>query len=341
MRHLLAGTVVVSVLAVAASAQAEEGACGWVSAGWNAPNGAVVFNRGVGPVRPVMDAIGEYRTHSMLSHGPGGGVTHATLATPTQTDWPGVCTKPINGNHLRYGYPGLEQINQGGAYLSLYSGGGVEWTGWQQGDATQAALIGDSLWYNHPFVTDASRTDSGQGIDRPLWHNMRVNYSLFQYRDLQSVHQTSGDSANNGMVCSTFLAYAHNYAGRGYVPPHIYSHGQIANASNALYSGVYNECKASLGWFLNAALTVACPFYNVCGNAGNQVANCMSSNVCDSSDERYWKSVRDNPNTIAASISPDRIGGWGVHPMHLTVWGPDYSHQLQWNSGGNVYGCWQ
>ena len=342
MRHLLAGTVAVSALVWTGNASAAEGACGSTAAGWNAPNGAVVFSRGEGPIRPVMDAIGEYRTHSMLSHGPGGSTSHATLATPTQTDWPGVCTKPINGNHLQYGYPGLQQINQGGAYHSLYSeGGSVEWIGWQQGDPAQAALIGDSIWYNHPFVTDRSRADSGQTIDRPLWHNMRINYSLYQYRDLESVHHMPGDAANNGMVCSTFLAYAHNYAGRGYVTPYTYSHGQIANASNALYAGVYNQCKASLGWFLNAALTVACPFYNVCGNAGNQVANCMATNSCDSSSASPWKGVRDDPNATATSISPDRIGGWGVHSMHNTVWGPDYSHQLQWNSGGNVYGCWQ
>jgi hypothetical protein len=88
-------------------------------------------------------------------------------------------------------------------------------------------------------------------------------------------------------------------------------------------------------------LTVACPFSNVCGNAGNQVANCMSANRCDSSDGNIWKGVRDNPSATASSISPDRIGGWGVHPISTTLWAPDYSHQLQWNSGGNVYGCWQ
>jgi hypothetical protein len=71
------------------------------------------------------------------------------------------------------------------------------------------------------------------------------------------------------------------------------------------------------------------------------VANCMSTNACNNASDSPWKSVRDNPSTTATSISPDRIGGWGVHPIRNTVWGTDYSHQLQWNSGGNVYGCWQ
>ncbi len=341
MRRLLAGSVAVSALMLGGSAQAS-GACGWTSAGWNAPNGAVVFNRGPGPIRNVLDAIGEYRTHSMLSHGPGAGVSHATMKTPKQTDWPGVCTKPINGGELQYGYPGLEQVNQGGIYHYIYEeGAAAEWTGWQQGDPAQAALIGDSLWFNHPYVSDVSRVDSGQYLDRPVRNGYRVNYSLFQYKDLETTHLIPGGGANEGIVCSTFMAYAHNYAGRGQVTPYTYSHEQIANASNSLYTGVYNECKESLGWFTNALLTVACPFYNVCGNAGNQVANCMSTNRCDTSDGKYWRGVRDDPNTTATSLSPDRIGGWGVHPINNTVWGPDYSHQLQWNSGGNVYGCWQ
>lgn len=337
----LAGCLALTTVVLAGPALAE-GECGWTSAGWNAPNGAVVFDRGAGPIRDVLDAVGEYRTHSILSHGPGAGVSHATMRDPDQNGWPTVCSRPLNDNQLRYGYPGLEQVNQGGIYMYMYGdGGGPEWTGWQQGNPAQAAIVGDSLWYNHPFVSDVSRHDAYQVIDRPLRHGMRVSYSLFQYRNQEAVHQLPSNSANNGMVCSTFLAYAHIYAGRGEVTPHTYSHALIANASNSLYTGIFNACKQSFGWFEDAVLTVACPFYNVCGNAGNQVANCMSANRCDTSDGNIWKGVRDNPSATASSISPDRIGGWGVHPISTTLWAPDYSHQLQWNSGGNVYGCWQ
>ncbi|HEX8818401.1 MAG TPA: hypothetical protein VF794_00625 [Archangium sp.] len=330
-----------SALALAGTAQAED-ACGSTPAGWNAPNGAVVFDRSFGPIRDILDAIGEYRTHSMLSHGPGATVSHATMANPSQEPSPEVCGKPMSGFDLRYGYPGLEQINQGGIYMNLYGkDSGPEWTGWQQGNPSQAALIGDSLWFNHAYVSDRSRVDLGQYIDRPVRNGARVNYSLFQYRVVETAHQIPGGAVNGGMVCSTFMAYAHNYAGRGVVTPHTYSHAQLANAVNSLYTGVFNECKESLGWFTGAMLTMACPSSNVCGNAGNQVANCMSTNQCDTADSRPWKGVRDDPHATAISISPDRIGGWGVHPLDNTIWGPDYSHQLQWNSGGNVYGCWQ
>ncbi|MBZ4421152.1 hypothetical protein K8638_32290 [Myxococcus sp. RHST-1-4] len=342
MRRFLAGCLTMSALMWAGPATASE--CGYTAAGWNAPNGAVVFDRGAGPIRNVIDAIGEYRTHSMLSHGTGGGVSHATMKDPDQNGWPTVCGTPLNVNQLQYGYPGLEQINQGGIYHYMYdpNGYGPEWTAWQLGDAMGAAQVADNLWYNHPYVSDVSRVDANQYIDRPIWNGARVPYSLFQYRDLQTVNQMPGSAANNGMVCSTFLAYAHHYAGRGYVSAYTYSHDRIATASNSLYSGVYNHCKSSLGWFENAALTVICPiFWNVCGNAGNQVTNCMSANRCDTSSSSIWKGVRDDGSTTATSISPDRVGGWGVHPISTTLWASDYSHQLQWNSGGNVYGCWQ
>ncbi len=342
MRRFLAGCLAVSVLVVSHAANASE--CGYTSAGWNAPNGAVVFDRGDGPIRNVIDAIGEYRTHSMLSHGAIGAVSHATMEDPDQNGWPTVCGTPLNVNQLTYGYPGLEQVNQGGIYHYMYNpdGSGPLWTAWQLGDAMGAAQVADSLWFSHPYVSDVSRVDANHYIDRPLWNGARVPYSLFQYRDLQSVNQMPGSANNNGMVCSTFLAYAHSYAGRGQVSAYVYPHDRIANASNSLYTGVYNHCKTSLGWFENAALTVICPiFWNVCGNAGNQVANCMSTGRCDTSSSTPWKSVRDNASTTATSISPDRVGGWGVHPMSSTLWASDYSHQLQWNSGGNVYGCWQ
>lgn len=340
MRRVLAGCLTVTALGLATPAAAE-GECGYAPAGWNAPNGAVVFSRGPGPIRDVLDAVGEYRTHSMLSHGPGAGVSHATMRTPDKRGWPEVCGLPMVAGQLQYGYPGLEQINQGGIYMYLYGDSGPEFLGYQRGEASGAALIADTLWYNHDYTSQTSRVDSNQIIDRPLRHGDLISYSLYQFRDLEAVHQMPSHSVNNGMVCSTFLAYAQNYAGRGVVSPHTYSHAQIANVSNSLYAGIYNTCKQSLGWFESAALTVACPFINVCANAGHQVTNCMSANWCDTSDANIWRGVRDNPSATATSISPDRIGGWGVHPINVSHWAPDYNHQIQWNAGGNTYGCWQ
>jgi hypothetical protein len=282
----------------------------------------------------------------MLSHGPEGGVSHNTMSTPDMNGWPKVCTTPLQTETLRKGYPGVEQINQGGIYSYLYGAGGEAgsstWLGWQLGDSTAAAQIADSIWWNHPYTSDMSRFDSNQWIDRPIRNDERVNYTLFQYRDIEAAHAIPGGSRDNGMVCSTFLAYAHAYAGKGQVEPHTYEHALIADASNQLYNTVKDACHSHVGFWGGLLLGVACPFYDVCGRAGSQVTNCMAEGRCDSTDAKIWKRVRDNPDTTATSISPDRIGGWGAHSgTPTTVWSSDYTHELQWNSGGNVYGCWQ
>src|SRR5688572_22782669 len=71
-------TATLSLLhATAASAETK---CGSTSAGWNATRGAAVFARDAdGIVTPVFDAVGEYRTHTMFSHGPGSWVSHVTM----------------------------------------------------------------------------------------------------------------------------------------------------------------------------------------------------------------------------------------------------------------------
>jgi hypothetical protein len=341
----LASLGALALTAAATPAQAAEN-CYTAPASWNAPNGAVVFSRGEsGPITPVIDAVGEYRTHSILSHGPGGGASHATMGTPDMRPWPDVCTLALKAEQLRNGYPGLEQVNQGGIYSYMYGNKShttaTHWVAWQLGDATRAATVADAMWYNHPYAADLSRFDSSQYVDRPLRNGARVNYSLFQYRDQEQVHQMPSTSVNNGMVCSTFLSYAHAYGGQGVVSAYTYNHSQLATASNSLYNTVVSDCRNHVGFWGGLLITVACPFTDVCARAGSQVTNCMSANRCDTADGNIWRGIRDNPSTTATSTSPDRIGGWGVHPITTTLWGPDYSHQLQWNSGGNVYGCWQ
>jgi hypothetical protein len=316
------------------------GGCGYAPGTWNAPNGAVVFNKGPGPVDAVLNAVGEFRSHSMLSHGPGGGVSHATMKLPAENSWPLVCGLPLNADQLRNGYPGLEQINQSGIYTFLQ---GSTWMGYQRWNAAGAEAIANNLWWNHPLFFDASIENPSQGIDRPARNGARVNYSLFQFRDLEQTHNIPSSATNNGMVCSTFLAYAHNYAGQGRLTPHTYAHGSLTAAADALYNSVNNDCRNANGFWGGALLTFVCPFYDVCSNAANQVANCMATNSCDRSEAHIWQGVRNDPVSVARSISPDRLGGWGVHwgtRDASNVWAPDYTHPVQWSSGGNVYGCW-
>jgi hypothetical protein len=281
----------------------------------------------------------------MLSHGPGGYVSHATMKTPDMTSgWPDVCYWPVNRDQLTHGYPGLEQINQGGIYQFLYGDTDpnmrTTWMGWQLGDPNRAAAIADWVWFSMPYD---SETRNGAPIWFPKRGDARVPYTLFQYRTIEDTN-VGGGAWNNGMVCSTFLSYAHAAANQGVIPAHTYSHQQIVSAIDGLHSGVYNECAAHNGFWGSALATVTCLFDNVCANAADQVVNCMATHNCNSSDDAYWKGVRNDPLAVASSISPDRIGGWGIHPWGsapgASTWSADYSHQVQWNSGGNVYGCW-
>lgn len=347
-RHsALSMLVALAALGAAESAQAAQ-ACGYSSSGWNAPNGAVVLTRGEsGPITAVINALGEYRTHSLLSHGPGKAVTHSTMRTPEQASWPSLCSVPIKPEQLRSGYPGLERVNQGGAYRYIYgadaSDQNTKFVTYQVGDPQRAALIANHVLWDYGLVAGPSLVDATQTIYRPWVRGGVSPYVLFQYRESEGTPY--GDaSRNNGMVCSTFLAFASAAAGDNVVVPYTYNHATIANAANSLYSNVKSECKSTLGYWGGIGASLACPiFWDVCGNAGNQVTNCMSNDSCSNNNADIWKGIRDDPNSTASSVSVDRIGGWSGHSWGGTddaVWSTDWSQNVQWNSGGNVYGCW-
>src|SRR5438105_3767745 len=50
-------------------------------AGWNVPKGAAVFSVSKGPIQAVLNAVGEVRTHSMLSTSYKS-MGHSTMHTP-------------------------------------------------------------------------------------------------------------------------------------------------------------------------------------------------------------------------------------------------------------------
>ncbi|MGZ3424099.1 MAG: hypothetical protein ACXVEE_39930 [Polyangiales bacterium] len=349
-RTPIALSALASVLFFAAAAQAggsgtADVSCGSAPAGWNAPNGALVTNRGPGPVRAVIDSIGEYRTHTMMSHGPGGWVTHETMHSPGQTSWPTYCSTPLRPDELKSGFPGASQIEQGALYTFMYSNGGAEFLGFQRSrdgnglpDARGEQVAG-WLWNSMPYTWTASQKNSSYGFYRLYGSNgALLNYVLYQYRDLGSVN-TGGVGWNNGMVCSTLVAYAQNKAGLGTVASYTYDHTKLVNAGGSLYNSVEDECNQGLGFWGGIGAAITC-FEGICDDAARQVRNCMVSGVCDSDSSSYWDNVRNNTATVAVSISPDRMGGWSGHGGSGSVWANSTNETVQWNSGGNLYGCW-
>src|SRR5262245_25717165 len=75
-------------------------ACGSSSTYWSAPNGALVFNRGAGPLREVITSVGESRTHAMISNASVKYVTHAAARTPGRPGWPTYCDLPLKPDEL-------------------------------------------------------------------------------------------------------------------------------------------------------------------------------------------------------------------------------------------------
>jgi hypothetical protein len=314
------------------------GGCGYVPAVWNAPYGSVVLSRSNGgPIRPVIVAIGEYYTHSMLSLGTNG-IVHAEMKTPDQSPWPTVCTRPLDANQLQYGYPGVEEINLGGAYADLQ---GQEVTPvYQWGDPGRTAALA-SWTVSAAQTTAQSQSNGAIWIARKLRNAAPISYSLYQYRDVEQTNGIPSTSSNNGMVCSTFLSWVHVQGGAGYVPAFTYDHALVANAANALFNAVQNACNSGVGFWAALLRSVSCPFYNVCENAGDQVTNCMAANACATNDNHIWQGVRDSPSATATSISPDRLAGLSPHGVGTTVWSYDQGyHPIAWNAPGPQYGCW-
>jgi hypothetical protein len=312
--------------------------CGLVAAGWDAPTGAVVFNKAPGPIDDVITAVGEYRSHSMLSHWPGGPVTHSTMRQPDRNPWPLVCGQPLVPDQLQRGYPGVATVNQGAIFEFLR---GSTFLAYQRGDPARAAQVANDIYWSWNTTFGASRVDSAQPLDFPLRRHDSawMPYSLFQYRNIEGSNRNPAFSANNGMVCSTFLAYAHRATGLWQVDPYTYPHGLVSAVADRLWNSVNDSCRTGLGpWAV--LLTGVCVGADVCANSASQVANCMAANVCNDSNPAIWQGVRDDPFAVAATISPDRIGGWGPHPWGLTTWSVDYNHQVFWNQSGNSYGCW-
>jgi hypothetical protein len=291
----------------------------------------------------------------MLAHG-NGWATHSSMYAPGTTGWPTYCSTPLDGDELRNGFPGASQIPQGAIYTFLYGGeSSVEYIAYQRGCNSgecpndDGQSVADWAWNDMPYEWGTSRQDGSQGFYRLKIGNPPnlTNYSLYQYRTIEQVNV--GQSAwNNGVVCATLIAYAHYMSEKGTVNAYTYPHAQVVNAMNGLLGAVEDECNQGIGFWKGLATNITC-FESICDDAARQVANCMAVGRCNTDDDgsNTFASVRDDPNSTATSISPDRLGGWSGHPWDgyldgsgVSVWAGDNDQALQWNSAGNVYGCW-
>lgn len=369
MKKLLALSVLMSSLVIAAPAFAgggstSQGACGSAPAGWNVPNGALAFSRGAGAITDVINAVGEYRTHVMMSHGPGGWVSHAAMHTPGTNDVCAACDNPMRANELQDGYPGVAQVYQGGIYYYTYGDGAPEALYYQNGNRfnsttvggaqgqNQGAYVANQVWSYMGYSWVTSKKDSNQGLYRLKWDNGNwTEYSLHGFKDLKGA-QNGQAPTDNGTICSGFAAYAEaRYLGSAwYISTAAYDATKTKNGLNALRNAGESQCNGANGFWTDLGAGFSCFFCDldtdVCDDAGRQLGFCMqfgTGNCGKGGDSWYVQS-----GITANTISPDRVAGWSGHSWSGAgyantgdpIWAYDNNNSVQWNQGGSVYGCW-
>lgn len=340
MSRYFAIAAALATLTVAASAQAGSSGtadtpCGYSVNRWNAPKGALVSSQSAGPVRDVVTGVGEYRSHSMFSHGTYW-VSHASMYTPGTTGWPTYCSTPMKSNELQKGYPGASLVNMGAIYTYLYKNGTATFVKYQNGGCAGEKVANHLLSYNNGY---RNIWWDGKLYRYLNYANKAINYSLYGFRHEEGAN-TDQYTTNTGMVCSAFVAWAqYRTGGFGSVSNTVYSQTKKYNAINALRNGVEDSCDDGLGFWSGLGASITC-FEGICDDAGRQVANCMSWNGCNT-DSNTWQTKRNDSNYKVYAISPDRVAGYNGHDGSGSIWEDASQYTVSWNqSGGNVYGCW-
>lgn len=326
---------------------ADDDACGSAPAGWNAPNGAAVSSRqAVGPITDLMDAIGEFYSHQMLSHGPGSTkwISHSTMKNP------GVEVSVFGNDDFDYndlvaGYPGPSQINMGAAYHMLYRGAGAT-VRYVSGGST-GAKIADWFWSSLPYCGNVSSGPCYTGVysqesssyylyiigRKQNGTTYRHSYGLFQYQNDKSV--PNGDDTSSiswAQHCSTFMAWGLHLVTGQTISSKTYYNSVVGPAAYILHSAVSDECDDSAGWFGGL-------FVN-CDDLADQLVNCFTAEIngagiCDNDSSSVWKNFATNGTAV--SVSPDRIVGNNGNGGGPWATNPEYT--VYFNQGGSVYGC--
>jgi hypothetical protein len=385
---VVAGAAIVAVIAMPTSSLAFEPDpyhCYSTAPLWNAPRGAIVSGTSEGPIRSVLNGVGETRTHSMISNGDW--ATHSTSLQPSiktvNVTIAGIkvgttpdSDKPLKPSELAAGQPGFSQIDMGGAY-AYWRGASQTWTQIYPpplatelanpslcGNGCKAAGTADWLWASAPY--QASGTMYLLGWLDQAGNVHHLSYGLHQFMngiDRITTGLETEDWGGRGIVCSQVEPYAYVHwvnetnpyitSGTGAMTYQTYSHAETANAGNALWYSVYNQCMgADPGFWASLASGILSLYYGgsiqdkICNHAAWQVLNCFfegettSSGGCSDISSGPWNSfVPNNSRAGAQSLSPEGLMGLNGKPAN-GPWKNWTQGALQWNGGGSVYGCY-
>ena len=362
-----------------AHAFGDEPHCFATAPNWNAGKGAIVSGISPGPIAAVLNAVGESRTHTMISNETW--ATHSTTRVPSIVvahigNWPLSTidlpnpSMPLQPTELAQGSPGFSQFNMGGAY-AYWSTATQTWrqntgglTAPGCGNICQVKGAADWLWWNAPY--DTVPTSNGNiyySLNSPAGH---LPYGFHQYMDGgdRVAGGESQDRTHEGIVCSQVPAYAYKHyvdtsqpvisGGPQVITPHTYSQGETANAGNSLWWSVYNDCRGQNGGFwtgIGNALIGLTTDINIldttCNHAAWQVLNCFflgedpNGGGCKSIASSPWNAYQADGNRMGAqSVSPDEAMGLIAGRPKTGPWAWLTQSQLLWNGGGSTYGCY-
>jgi len=387
-KRLLSSSSAVTVTAVALLAlpgsshafEADPGRCYSKAPLWSAGKGRIVSGVSDGPIKSVLNGVGEARTHSMMSNGDW--ATHSTSLAPSLNNQ-GVYVlgvrvgtapnpdRPLKANELAAGQPGFTQINMGGAYTYWRQAAKV----WTQvappaidapnlcGNSCQVSGTADWLWSTIPYQTNASFFELGFLDGGGVFRHM--SYGFHQYMDGRKRITTgleSEDWTGRGIVCSQVAPYAYEHwldvAGVA-LPSNAkpmsyqtYSRDETIAAGSALWNTVYDGCMdaASPGFWgaIGGVLIdlIVGDTEDICIAAAWQVLNCFfegetaSSGGCTDASLWPWHDYKLNPAKSGAR-SLSPDGLQGLNGKPATgPWANWTIAVLQWNGGGSTYGCY-
>lgn len=368
-----AGAALSVMVAFEGDVRAEVG-CGSVTGSWNVPKGGLVMSRSDSVVGNALVPL-EWKSHSMLSVGPGGGF-HAALDPDSLAlkSWPGYCSGgPVQGNKLRDGWPGMQII--GNASIYAYYFRSVDplleifyQTPYYSSDLKRAEAAANwaNYWSEWMWLTPGYDANTGRQIGRGYslvkWNGVEQRYSLFQYKNIES-RELGQVPRRSGAVCSTSIAWAFNMASRMNIdraftndlpantPTNLmwrieaknYPQTAAITVGNNIYHSASSSCDS--GTWRNEFAATTC-FESICDDLGRQVRNCMLFDKCSTDSDSDWNTFKRSSLVSGAyTLSPSRLGGWDNNFSENTVdhgpWsGFIRSGSVTWSGAGSTYGCW-
>jgi hypothetical protein len=177
-----------------------------------------------------------------------------------------------------------------------------------------------------------------------------IPYDFYQYADINTVN-TGTIPPGEGVVCSSFLAWAQNKQTGQVAKPYRYGAWQERAARDALFSAVHDACESQTGWYDKTKFALACQNVTLspCTLAARPVVNCFALNRCDTGSEDVYNSIVSDGVTPYA-ISPEGLVGVGFHANPLSSTDPNVEANSIWArdvgtpvsfSAGSTYTCWE